>query len=122
MKKKDANLRSTGWSRILLLVALCAVLGVAQGLAQAPAVENPQAPTVSAPSDVAEFLATLSVPSGSQGAADLPPAPDFLQSTTPCIDDSQCPSGKLCCRACAFPGCTLKTCMRPMNGHCPLIP
>jgi hypothetical protein len=113
-----------GWSRILLLAALCAVLGIAQGLAQAPVAESPQAPTVSAPPAVAEFLATLSAPSGSQGgAADLlPPAPEFLQSSTSCTSDYQCPPGKLCCRACAFPGCTLKACLTAMDGHCPLIP
>ena len=120
--KKNVNRKSTGWPRILLLVVLCAMLGIAQGLAQAPVVENPQAPAVSAPSGVADFLATLSAPSGSQSAADLPPAPDFLQASTGCTSDYQCLPDKLCCRACAFPGCTLKACLTPMNGHCPLIP
>jgi len=115
---------SAGWSRILLLAALCAILGIGQALAQAPVAESPQAPTASAPMEVADFLATLSAPSGSQGgAADLmPPAPEFRQSSTRCTSDSQCPPDKLCCRACAFPGCTLKACLTPMNGHCPLIP
>ncbi len=120
--KKEANLKPTGWSRILLLVAICAILGVAQGLAQAPVAASPQAPAVSAPSEVADFLATLSVPSDSQGTADLTPAPEFLQTSTDCTSDAQCPPGKLCCRACAFPGCTHKACLTPMNGHCPLIP
>jgi hypothetical protein len=111
-----------GWSRVLLLAALCAILGIAQGLAQAPVAASPQAPAASAPSDVADFLATLSAPSGSQGAADLPPAPDFLQTSTGCTSDAQCPTGKLCCRDCAFPECTHKSCLTPMNGHCPLIP
>jgi hypothetical protein len=113
-----------GWSRILLLAALCALLGIAQGLAQAPVAENPQAPAASAPTEVAEFLATLSTPSGSpSGAADLlPPSPEFRQSSTGCTSDSQCPRGKMCCRACAFPGCTLMACLTPMDGHCPLIP
>lgn len=115
-----------GWSRVLLLAALFAVLGIAQGLAQAPVAENSQAPTAataSAPTEVADFLATLSTPSGQSGAADLlPPSPEFRQSSTRCTSDYQCPPGKLCCRACAFPGCTLKACLTPMDGHCPLIP
>jgi hypothetical protein len=57
------------------------------------------------------------------GAADLQtPAPEPRQSGTSCTKDSDCPPGKLCCRACAFPGCTHKACLTPMNGHCPPIP
>jgi len=110
---------SRRWHLTLLLAALVVILGLAPGMAQpAPAAANPQVPTVT------DFLATLSASSvGSPGAAELtPPAPVFLQTSTGCTSDSQCPPGKLCCRACAFPGCTLKECLTPMNGHCPLIP
>jgi hypothetical protein len=118
-------------SRVLLLAALCAVFAVVQCMAQAPvaasqppAVTLPDAPvtaTSTAPATDAELLATLSA--GSSGSAGLlSPAPQFLQSSTGCTNDYQCLPDKLCCRACAFPGCTAKACLTPMNGHCPLIP
>lgn len=110
------------WRCALLLAALCAFLAAAQGVAQAPsAAPSPQASAVSvtpagtAPgaTDPADFLASLS---GGQ-------SPDFLQTTTnSCTSDYQCPPGKLCCRACAFPGCTLRACLTASDGHCPFIP
>lgn len=116
---------SRRWQPILLLAALFMVLGIAPGVAQtAPAIEAPQAPTVTLHGttavDVTDFLATLS--QGGSGAAGLLPAPQFLQTSTNCTDNSQCPPDKLCCKACAFPGCTLMRCLTPMDGHCPLIP
>jgi hypothetical protein len=95
------------------------IFGLAPCLAQpAPAAANPQVPTVT------DFLATLSAggPSGPGAAEVVPPAPVFLQTSTGCTSDSQCPPDKLCCLACAFPGCTHKACLTPMDGHCPLIP
>ncbi|HEX4964805.1 MAG TPA: hypothetical protein VF173_28590 [Thermoanaerobaculia bacterium] len=105
------------WSRVLLLGVLLMVLGVAAGMAQVPAAEIPQA-HAPATGEVGEFLATLApAPAGDQA-----PAPEFLQTSVNCTSDAQCPPDKLCCKACAFPGCTLMRCLTPMNGHCPLIP
>jgi hypothetical protein len=123
---------SRRWQPILLLAVLFTVLGIAPGAAQtAPAVEAPQAPTATLHGttavDVTDFLATLSASSagsqsGSGAAGMLPPAPEFLQTGTSCTSNSQCPPDKLCCRACAYPGCTLMQCLMPLNGHCPAIP
>ena len=113
---------SRRWQLPLLLASLVVILGLAPSLAQpAPAAANPQVPTVT------DFLATLSAgsavsPSGPGAAELVPPAPVFLQTSTGCTSDSQCPPDKLCCLACAFPGCTHKACLTPMDGHCPLIP
>jgi hypothetical protein len=106
------------WSTVLLLVLLCAVLGIAPCIAQAPAAASVHAPAATATAPDAGFLASLR---SDPGSAELPPAV-FLQSGTSCVRDSDCPPGKLCCRACAYPGCTHKACLTPMNGHCPLIP
>ncbi len=111
------------WSRVLLLAGLLVVFGMAQGLAQAPAAEIPQAQAAMAgpapaTGEAAAFLATLSaVPAGDQA-----PAPEFLQTSTGCTSDAQCAPDKLCCRDCGFFGCTHKGCLTPMNGHCPAIP
>jgi hypothetical protein len=95
---------------ILLVAALMAALAL-----PCFAVATPSAP---APAADATFVASLAAPV----APALPPAPTFLQTGTSCTNNSQCPPGKLCCRACAFPGCTAMACLTPMNGHCPLIP
>src|SRR3954470_6379549 len=112
------------WSRVLLLAVLLVVFGMAQGLAQAPVAEIPQAQAATAgpapaTGEVSAFLATLSVvPAGEQA-----PAPEFLQSgTTSCRSDYQCLPDKLCCRACGTFDCTRKACLTPVNGHCPAIP
>ncbi|HEX4963554.1 MAG TPA: hypothetical protein VF173_22180 [Thermoanaerobaculia bacterium] len=123
---------SRRWSFVLLLAALCAILGITQGLAQtaqpAPA-GNPQAPTATLHgTEVTDFLATLSAnsagsQSGSGAAGLLPPAPELRQTTANgCTSDYQCLPDKLCCRACGFFGCTLKACLTPVDGHCPAIP
>jgi hypothetical protein len=108
-------------SAALLLALLCAVAGIAPCLAQAPAAASAPMPSLAA-TPAASFLAALAADAAGTGAAELPPAVSFLQSGTGCVRDSDCPPGKLCCRACAFPGCTAKACLTPMNGHCPLIP
>jgi len=103
-------------SAVLLLTALLALLVVAPCLAQPPA-----AASTPAPAPDASFVASLlTAPAGMD--AGLPPPASFLPSATSCTSNAQCPAGKLCCRACAFPGCTLMACLTPMNGHCPLIP
>jgi hypothetical protein len=80
--------------------------------------------------DKAEFLASLSAaPAPAQPsvapagpAPTQPPAPEFLQTSTGCTSDDQCPAGKLCCRDCGFFGCTHKGCLTPFHGGCPPIP
>src|SRR4029077_12183946 len=54
--------------------------------------------------DKAEFLASLSVAAPAQPSAapaspapTQAPAPEFLQTSTGCTSDAQCPAGKLCC-------------------------
>jgi hypothetical protein len=78
--------------------------------------------------DKADFLASLSVAPASSAPAQpsvapaQPPAPEFLQTSTGCTSDAQCPAGKLCCRDCGFFGCTHKGCLTPFHGGCPPIP
>jgi hypothetical protein len=110
------------WPRVLLIAVLCAALGAVQGMALTPAAAaGPQAALQAAPA--AAFLATLAadaaVASVAANTAGLPPA---LAATGSCTSDSQCLPDKLCCRACGYVGCTLKACLTPRNGHCPLIP
>lgn len=72
--------------------------------------------------DKADFLASLSVAANPAPAPAQPPAPEFLQTSTGCTSDDQCPAGKLCCRDCGYFGCTHKGCLTPFHGSCPLIP
>ncbi len=105
------------WPRVLLIAVLCAALGAVQGMALAPSavLASPAAALATAPAaGAAAFLATLSV-----DGAGLPPA---LAATDSCTSNAQCLPDKLCCRACGYVGCTLKACLTPRNGHCPLIP
>ncbi len=95
---------------ILLLAALMAALALPCFAAGAPSAPAPAAD--------ATFVASLAAPA----APALQPAPIFLQTSTDCTSNAQCPPGTLCCRACGFPGCTHKACLTPMNGHCPFIP
>lgn len=96
-----------------LPILLAAVLLAAIALpcfAQAPASHS----TPAAVAD-ASFVASLAAPV----APALTPAPIFLQTGAGCTRDSQCPTGKLCCPACRFPGCTKMACYTPVNGVCP---
>jgi hypothetical protein len=104
---------STLGSRVLLLAVLCAVFAAALCLAQTPVAASPSP----APSATAAFLASLAANPGSVGLQT--PAPVFLQ-TTSCA--TPCPPGTLCCKACAYPGCTAMACLTPIDGHCPLLP
>jgi hypothetical protein len=107
---------STLGSRVLLLAVLCAVFAAALCLAQTPVAASPPP----APATTAEFLASLSA--ASPGSAGLQtPAPVFLQATS-CTGSTPCPPGTLCCKACAYPGCTAMACLTPIDGHCPLLP
>ena len=115
MPQKSSQLPSHRFA-VLLLAALLASLVVAPCLAQPPAAAS----TPAAAPDASFVASLLGAPAGLD--AGLPPPVLFLQSSTGCTSNSQCPPDKLCCRACAFPGCTLKACLTPMNGHCPLIP
>jgi hypothetical protein len=95
-------------SRILLLMALCALFAVAAGLAQTPQ---------TVPLTTAEFLATLASPSDLPATELLPPAPKLL--STICHTSADCARGELCCYPCGIPDCNF-VCMRVKR--CPLIP
>ena len=101
--------------RVLFLLLLAALVAVGPALA---------APAAAGHTAAAIDLASVLTPTAACAAAAAPAGAQFLQtSTASCTSDAQCiPLGKLCCRACAFPECTLKRCLTPMNGHCPLIP
>lgn len=99
--------------RILLLTSLLSLLAVAAGLAQAP--QAPAAPQ--AVPTVAEFLATLSSPSGDVPGTGqiLPPSPKL--ASTLCHTNADCGPGQLCCYPCGRIGCdfvcmTVTTCPR----------
>ena len=93
---------------VLSLLALLALVPCAVCVAQTAPVQ------VTAPADVAGFLATLS------GAQNSTPAAVGFQWTT-CIDDDDCPSGQLCCYPCGIDGCPF-VCMTPQRGRCPFFP
>jgi hypothetical protein len=93
-------------SRVLLLMALCALFAVASGWALAP-----QAPSVAvqAAPTVAEFLSALSGPGELPGSGLLPPAPKLL--STICHTDADCGRNELCCYPCGVPDCNF-VCMK----------
>jgi hypothetical protein len=100
---------------VLVLLALLALLPVAQAMAQTP----PAAPVL----DTAQFLATLSsgaaVPA--QAPNDLTPAPLFM---TNCGDGPPCPTGQLCCYLCGNPpadGGSCLGCVTPIKNRCPMV-
>lgn len=106
---------------VLALLALFALIPLAQALAQTAPVAVAPAQAAAAPApDTAQFLATLAgVPA--QTSNDLTPAPLFKTS---CTSSAQCPSGQLCCNACGNPpdgGGSCLACMNPIRGRCPLI-
>lgn len=111
----------------LVLLVLLSLLSLAPSTAQMPPVEvsasHPAA--TPAPVSVAQFLATLSATLSVKQAQipnDLAPAPSFL---TGCTDNSQCPTGQLCCYLCGNPpdgddsGC--RACVWPVKRGCPLV-
>ena len=105
---------------ILVLLALLALLPFAQAMAQTQPVVAAANPAATAPQTAAQFLATLST--APAPAQDLTPAPAFLAS---CTNNSQCPTGQLCCNACGTPpedGHSCLACLTPIRGRCPLIP
>lgn len=107
--------RSGSTFRPLLLAALCMLLAVAAGSAQAPAA-TPQV----VPATTAEFLATLADGQGDAPEIDgLLPSPKFL--STVCTDDSQCPAGQKCCYPCGIEGCNF-VCMEVYRKFCPFFP
>jgi len=106
---------------VLVLLALLALIPFAQLMAETPPVAVPPANCAAAPApDASQFLATLS---GGQAQApnDLVPAPSFM---TGCTDNSQCPTGQLCCNVCGNPpddGGSCKACVTPVRGRCPIV-
>ena len=99
-------------TRVLVLLALFALIPCAHCLAQAP----------TAPTDLGSFLATLSVdPNGTPTTPSTPPAPRL--ASTLCDTDDDCPQGQLCCYPCGIDGCH-NVCMAPLRkgGGCPLFP
>ena len=106
---------------ILVLLAVLALLPLAQLLAQAPPVAVSPSPGATAPSPgVAQFLATLS---GVQAPVpgDWVPAPLLRTS---CSTSADCPTGQLCCNVCGNPpddGGSCRACVMPIRGRCPLV-
>jgi hypothetical protein len=100
---------------VLVLLALLALLPVAQAMAQTP----PAAPVL----NTAQFLATLSsgAAAPAQAPNDLTPAPLFM---TNCGDGPPCPTGQLCCYLCGNPpadGGSCLGCVTPIRGRCPMV-
>lgn len=104
---------------VLVLLALLALISVAQLLAQAPPVAVPAPNCAAAPAtDATQFLATLS---GGQAQApgDLMPTPSLM---TGC--GGGCPTGLLCCNVCGNPpddGGSCMACVEPVRGRCPWV-
>lgn len=102
---------------LLALFALALPCLAEQQPAAAPAVDSVTAPV---PTEVTDFLATLSGdPAQAPEIQGLQPGPNFLSTT--CTSSSQCPTGQLCCYPCGIDGCNF-VCMQPMRGHCPFFP
>jgi hypothetical protein len=80
---------------VLVLLALLALVPVAQAMAQTP----PAAPAPSTDPATARFLATLAGPQA-QAPGGLMPAPLF---ETGCGNGPACPTGQLCCFRCGNP-------------------
>ena len=105
---------------VLVLLALFAFTlpCLAETQPAAPPVDSVTATPV--PTDVADFLATLS---GDQTNAPevqgVLPSPNF--ASTICTDSSQCPAGQLCCYPCGIDGCDW-VCMTPVRHRCPFFP
>lgn len=115
--------QSRRWLSVLLLVVVCALLGVTQGRAQEPAQAPAPDETSEAPA-AAPAVAAVATPSAVDFCAvqAAPKSADLPATSSSCTSDSQCLPDKLCCRACGYFGCTLMACLTPMNGHCPFIP
>jgi len=109
---------------VFVLLALLSLLPFAQSLAQTaqtPPVVTPAAPE-SAPESMMQFLATLS-DGQAQTPSDLTPVPSFM---TGCVDNSQCPTGEICCYLCGNPPAEgddsfCRGCVTPVKGRCPLV-
>jgi hypothetical protein len=99
---------------VFALLALLSLMAFAPVMAQTP-------PVTEAPAPDTEFLATLS-DGQAQISGDQMPAPFF---TSGCTDNSQCPTGQICCFMCgALPdgdpsGCRM--CVTPERGRCPIV-
>jgi hypothetical protein len=115
---EDSDMRThsstpqASWTRLFLLMALCALFAVAAGLAQTPqapaAAVTPQASAamLQVVPSVAQFLATLSG-NASNTAGQI------------CHTNADCGRGELCCYPCGIPDCNF-ICMKVKR--CPLIP
>lgn len=115
--------QSRRWLSVLLLVVVCALLGVAPGMAQEPAQAPASAETTQAPVEAPAVVAVATVSAVDFCAVQAAPKSTEVPATaSSCTSDSQCLPDKLCCRACGYFGCTLMACLTPMNGHCPFIP
>jgi hypothetical protein len=101
---------------VLVLLALLALLPLAQAMAQTP----PAAPAPVVDAATAQFLATLAG-GQTQAPSDLTPAPLFK---TGCNTSADCPTGQICCFLCGNPpddGTSCKGCTTPFRGRCPII-
>lgn len=106
---------SSWFHRVLLLVAVCALLAAPGSMAKA-ADNSQQLPSVQSTGD---FLASLSAAPVTGTGTLQAPAPIALSG---CTSNDQCPTGQLCCLACGFPDCTAHACFNPFHGHCPFFP
>ncbi len=102
------------FATVLALLALLTIIPSIQGMAQTP-------PTATSLPSVDEFLGSLSNSSSSASVVVGNQVPSPTPMATSCSSSTDCPSGQLCCYPCGIEGCT-RTCMKPMNGHCPFFP